>query len=378
MFKIERALMPVIENWLFKGKVLTIYGPRQVGKTTLAMDILKKYGSTDNYFDCDIPSISAKFQNPEPVLLKRLIGDANLIIIDEAQRIHNIGHTLKVFHDHIPEVQIIATGSSSFSLRSKINEHLTGRGIEFLLLPFSLNEMSQIYKTHEIDSLFQIFMVYGLYPEITKSNESEAMKLIENLSSKYLYKDILEFNNLKKPELLMNLLQLLSFQVGSEVSRNELAVKLGTGRETIERYLDLLEKSFVIFRLKPLARNQRNEITRKEKIYFYDNGIRNSIISSFQSIDFRADIGALFENFMISERLKILENSGKNKNLWFWRTRDQKEIDYIEEHNGKFKAFDLKWTKRKIKKSAVQMFEKLYGNVDFSVISKTNYFEFLE
>ncbi len=378
MFKIERDLMPQVEKWLFKGKILTIYGPRQVGKTTLALDVLNKYGSTDNYFDCDIPSIAAKLQNPEPVLLKRLFGDAKLIVIDEAQRVQNIGLTLKIIHDHIPQIQVIATGSSSFALRNSINEPLTGRGMEFLLLPFSINEMSQLYKNHEIDSLVKFFMVYGLYPEITKKNESDAAKLIENLASKYLYKDILEFENLKKPELLINILQLLAFQVGSEVSRNEIAVKLGTSRETVERYIDLLEKSFVIYRLKPLTRNQRNEIARKEKIYFYDNGIRNSIISSFQPVEVRNDNGAMFENFLLSERIKRLEVSGIKKNMWFWRTHDQKEIDYIEEHNGKFSAFEFKWTKGKIKKLSIEMFEELYGTTEFKLITRDNYFEFLE
>ncbi len=377
MFKIQRELMPQIEKWLFKGKILTIYGPRQVGKTTLAIDILKKYGSTDDYFDCDIPSVASRFQNPEPVLLKRLIGNAKLVVIDEAQRIENIGLTLKIIHDHMPDIQIIATGSSSFALKNSTNEPLTGRGIEFLLLPFSINEISQLYKNREIDSLIQFFMIYGLYPEVIKKNENDAIKLIENLAAKYLYKDILEFENLKKPDLLMNILQLLAFQIGAEVSKNEIAVKLGTSRETVERYIDLLEKAFVIFRLKPLARNQRNEVARKEKIYFYDNGIRNSIISAFQPIEIRNDAGALFENFMIAERLKFLEFSGIKRNLWFWRTHDQKEIDYIEEYNGKFDAFEFKWTKGKIKKSTSERFEQLYGNSTFKLITKDNYFEFL-
>jgi len=378
MFKIKRELASQVEKWLFKGKVITIFGPRQVGKTTLAYDILRKYGHEKDYFDCDIPSVAAKFEDPEPVLINRLIGDSKIIVIDEAQKIKNIGLTLKVIHDHIPEVQVIATGSSSFNLRNMINEPLTGRGLEFLLLPFSINEIGQIYRPLEIDSLFNTLMTYGLYPEIIDKNEEEAEKLIGNIASKYLYKDILEFENLKKPELLMNILQLLAFQIGNEVSRNEIATKLNTSRETVERYLDLLEKAFVIFRLKPLSRNQRKEIARKEKIYFYDIGIRNSIISAFQPLELRNDIGAMFENFMIAERLKYLEFRGLKKNLWFWRTHDQKEIDYIEEHNGKFHAFEFKWKKGKIKMSSIERFSESYENVEFKVISKDNYFEFIE
>lgn len=278
----------------------------------------------------------------------------------------------------MPDTQVIATGSSSFKLRSDINEPLTGRGIEFLLLPFSLNELGQLYKAHEIDTLLPFFMRYGLYPEIVDKSETDAEMLIANLSSKYLYKDIMEFENLKKPELLTNILQLIALQLGSEVSRNEIASKLNTSRETIERYIDLLEKAFVIFRLKPLSRNRRNEIARKEKIFFYDTGIRNSIISAFQPIDLREDRGALFENFMIAERLKHLQLQSKKRNLWFWRTHDGKEIDYIEEYDGRFSAYELKWGKPKIKKATAESFKATYEPVTISIITRDNYYEFLQ
>jgi uncharacterized protein len=378
VIEIARDLEPVIESWLFKGKILTIYGPRQAGKTTMAKRILKKHGSEKGYFNCDIPSVASSFENPEPVLLERIIDQAKLVVIDEAQRIANIGLTLKIIHDHIPQVQVIATGSSSFQLRNIVNEPLTGRSIEFLLLPFSLNELKQLYTPNEIDALLPFYIRYGLYPEIVTRSESDAEILISDLSSKYLYKDIMEFETLKKPELLTNLLQLISFQLGSEVSRNELASKLNTSRETIERYLDLLEKAFVIYRLKPLARNQRNEIARKEKIYFYDTGIRNSIISAFQAIDFRSDLGPLFENFMIAERLKYLQLKSQRRKSWFWRTHDGKEIDYIEEYGGQFKAYEFKWGKGKTKKSTIETFKSYYKNTDFQTISRSNYFEFIK
>jgi len=378
MKEIKRDLEPLIESWLYKHKIITIFGPRQVGKTTLAKKILRKHGSEKDYFNCDIPSIAQSFENPEPLLLERIIDKAGIIVIDEAQRIKNMGLTLKIIHDTMPNVQVIATGSSSFQLRNSMNEPLTGRGIEFLLLPFSLNELRQIYRPHEIDALLPFYMRYGLYPEIVDKTEAAAETLITNLAAKYLYKDILEFENLKKPELLTNILQLLAFQLGAEASRNEIASKLNTSRETIERYIDLLEKAFVLFRLKPLSRNQRNEISRKEKIYFYDTGIRNSIISAFQSLDFRTDAGALFENFMIVERLKYIQLQNQNRNLWFWRTHDGKEIDYIEEYDGQFHAFELKWGKGKIKKSTIERFNSLYENAEISTISRTNYFEFLK
>ena len=378
MIEIKRDLEPTIESWLFKGKIITIFGPRQVGKTTLAKRILKNHGSVEYYFNCDIPSIAQRFENPEPLLLDRIIDKAKLIVIDEAQRIRNIGLTLKIIHDTMPDTQVIATGSSSFKLRSDINEPLTGRGIDFLLLPFSLTELGQLYKPHDIDTLLPFFMRYGLYPEIVDKSENDAETLITNLASKYLYKDIMEFENLKKPELLTNILQLIALQLGSEVSRNEIASKLNTSRETIERYIDLLEKAFVIFRLKPLSRNRRNEIARKEKLFFYDTGIRNSIISAFQPIDLREDRGALFENFMIAERLKCLQLQSKKRNLWFWRTHDGKEIDYIEEYDGRFNAYELKWSRPKIKKATAGSFRSTYKTADISVITRDNYYEFLQ
>lgn len=378
MNEIPRNLQSQVESWLFQKKIITIFGARQVGKTTLSKAILARHGNSKDYFNCDIPSIVSRFENPEPVLLKRLIGDAGIIVIDEAQKVNNIGLTLKILHDELPEVQIIATGSSSFTLRNSVSEPLTGRGIEFLLLPFSLEELKTLYRPHELDALLPFFMRFGLYPDVVQKDEESARILIDNLSSKYLYRDILEFEQLKKPELLFNLLQLLAFQIGHEVSRNELANTLGTSRETIERYLDLLEKSFVIFRLKPLARNQRNEITRKEKIYFYDIGVRNALISSFHPIDLRQDTGQVFENFMIAERLKYLSYHGLIRNTWFWRTHDQKEIDYIEEYDGKFYAYEIKWKKGKIKQSTVGAFNNNYPETTFSLITSENYFTFTE
>jgi len=352
------------------------FGARQVGKTTMVKQLLASHGSPRNYCNCDITSAAAIFENLEPVLLKHSIGSAQLIVIDEAQRVKNIGLTLKVLHDTMPDLQIITTGSSSFSLSDALNEPLTGRGIEFTLYPFSLQEIEQIYQPHEINVQLPIFMRYGLYPEIVDAPEDEAVLLIRNLTEKYLFKDILELENLKKPELLKNLLMLLALQLGSKVSRNELANRLHTSRETIERYLDLLEKCFVIYRLKPLSRNRRNEIARKEKIYFYDLGIRNALINAFQDLPMRNDTGAMFENFMIMERQKNLEVLGRQPAVWFWRTHDQKEIDYLEEADGKFDAFEFKWSKSKgsLRKSVKQAFLQNYPNSAFHLITRKNWF----
>lgn len=372
---IERLLEKRIEEWLFKGKIITVFGPRQVGKTTLVKKLLEKHGHPEHYYNCDIPSVARYFEEPEPVLLRRLIGNAALVVIDEAQNVENIGKTLKVIHDSMPEIQVIATGSSSFALGNSLNEPLTGRGVEFILYPLSLKELEGIYRPHEIDPQITFFLRFGLYPEILDQTEDRAGMLIENLADKYLYKDILALENLRKPELLTSLLQLLAFQIGSEVSRNELAVRLHTSRETVERYLDLLEKTFVIFRLKPLSRNRRNEIARKEKIYFYDLGIRNSVISSFQPLQKRNDTGALFENLMILERLKYLQYSGQNPKPWFWRTHDQKEIDYLEESSGRFHAFAFKWGKGGIRSSVRDSFLLDYPDTEFTLITRDNYFE---
>ncbi|MFP4180229.1 MAG: ATP-binding protein [Spirochaetaceae bacterium] len=371
---IRRSLEDRVEQWLFRGKIISIFGARQVGKTTMVQQLLKKHGDLSNYYNCDIPSVAAYFENPEPMLLSRLIGNAKLIVIDEAQRVKNIGLTLKVLHDTMPRVQIITTGSSSFHLGNALNEALTGRGMEFLLFPFSLKELEQLYAPHEIDVQLPFFLRFGLYPEITDKSEKDAAALIQNLSSKYLYRDILELENLKKPELLTNLLQLIALQLGSEVSRNEIAHKLHTSRETIERYLDLLEKSFVIYRLKPLSKNRRKEIVRKEKIYFYDTGIRNAIINSFQDFAVRNDIGALFENFMIIERLKHLESLGETPAKWFWRTHDQKEIDYVEEKNGMYHAFEFKWSDGIISKSVRTNFLENYPSAVFTLITGRDHF----
>lgn len=369
----SRDLEKQIDKWIFRNKILVVYGARQVGKTTFVKMLLEKYGKTNEYYDCDNFEIKDLLESQNFERMKSYFGNSKMIVLDEAQRVRNIGISLKILHDNLPDLQIIATGSSSFELSNKINEPLTGRSFEYLMLPFSIKEIEQTSNRAGIVSRMNKLLVYGMYPEVYEKSDADAEMIIENIASKYLYKDILEFEYLKKSELLMNLLRLIALQLGSEVSKNELAVKLNTSRITVEKYLSLLEKTFVIYRLKPFSRNIRKEINKKEKIYFYDLGIRNALISRFNKIEFRDDIGALWENFCIMERVKHLNNNGIRKNLYFWRTNQQKEIDLVEEYNSEIEVFEFKWKggKQKIHKEFVDAYKPL----NYNFITINNLFE---
>lgn len=371
----KRHLEPIIEGWLNKGKIIIIYGPRQVGKTTLAKELLKKYGNRRDYYNCEITAVAQSLTTQDPHALKSLFGDAKCIVFDEAQRIVNIGLVLKVFHETYPEIQIIATGSSSFSLANKISEPLTGRALEFTLFPLSLAELTQKYTSIDLSGNLEQYLRYGLYPEIANSSTPDAEILLNNLTGKYLFQDILEHEQIKKSSLLTNLLQLIALQLGNEVSLNELATRLLTNRKTIERYLDLLEKAFVIIRLRSLSRNLRNEIGKKQKIYFYDLGIRNSVISRYNPLAIRDDVGGLWENFCIIERLKYLHYHQISCNRYFWRTHNQKEIDYIEEREGALAGYEFKWSKDTCKKP--QEFLVTYPNSSIQLVNKNNFSQFL-
>lgn len=373
---VHRYLLDIIQPWLFRNKILIIYGARQVGKTTMVKELLKSYPDQSKYLNCETFSVKQSFESNDPVVLKAVLGQAELIVLDEAQRIDKIGIVLKIIHDTYPEIQIIATGSSSFDLSNKINEPLTGRALEFILYPFSVDELRQVFPDHQLLTNQSPFLRFGMYPEIIDKSESEAKFLIDNLTGKYLYKDILEYEQLKKPQLIVKLLQMLALQIGSEVSVNELAVALQVNRSTIDRYIDILEKAFVIFRLQAFSRNLRKELTKKFKVYFYDIGIRNSLIANFNSPEIRQDYGALWENFFIVERLKFLRQTGKNPNRYFWRTHNKYEIDYIEETGGKLYAFECK-TKKTTKIKIPSDFINAYPGSDFYIISPENYWGFV-
>lgn len=372
---IEREIQEKIEEDLWKGRVVIIYGARQVGKTTLANQILEKYPESSGYYNCEESDAADGLSAGTSTALKNFFGDKKLVILDEAQKIKNIGTKLKLLIDNYPKMQIIVTGSSSFELANIINEPLTGRFYSYQLYPFSLYELKQIYAEAEAGRLLERFLRLGLYPEITKLGEQEAQKQISLIAKNYLFKDIFTFQEVRNPEVLTKLTQMLALQLGNEVSLDELANSLGVSIETVERYIVLLERAFVIFRLPAFSRNLRTEIKKSRKIYFYDCGIRNALIRNFNSIDLRSDVGALWENFCIAERIKANQRKDLSPNQYFWRTYSQKEIDYLEERDGKLYAFEFKWNKKKTK--IPKEFLNAYKNAEFEIINRDNYFKFL-
>ncbi len=371
---IKRTIQSRLEDKFFKGKVIILYGPRQVGKTTLVKEIQKKNLSNSIYFNCDEPDIREKLESKTSTFLKELIGDKKIIIIDEAQRVKNIGITLKLIIDNFKDVQVIATGSSSFDLANKTTESLTGRKYEFYLYPFSIEELNPEKNKIEIDRTIENRMIYGLYPEvIIKSAEAE--ENIKLIAKSYLYKDILQYQNIKNPNILEKLLQSLALQVGNEVSYNELSNFLDIDKKTVANYIEILKKAFVIFELKPFSRNLRNELRKLRKIYFFDNGVRTALINNFNSLDRRNDAGQFWENFIISERVKINSNHGNDYNMYFWRTHDKKEIDYLEEKNGKLYGYKIKLGSGRL--SGVKLFLDTYPDSELKVIKKDNYNELI-
>lgn len=373
---INRIIKKQINEALFRGKIIVLYGARQVGKTTILKQIALENKEKSLFLNCDEPNVRNALTEKTSTELKRYIGDKKLVLIDEAQRVTNIGLTLKLLIDTYPEIQVIASGSSSFDLANKINEPLTGRKKEFFLFPISLNELRQDHNEIDMDNLLNNLLIYGSYPKVvTSEGNTLAENTIKEITESYLYKDILQFKGLKKPELVEKILQALALQLGQEVSFTELARLLNTDKKTVERYVSLLEKAFVIFRLNPLSRNQRNEIGKNKKIYFYDLGMRNGIIQNFNPMNIRNDIGALWENFLIVERMKKNYYNNNKPNIFFWRTYEQKELDYVEEIGGKLSAFEFKWSGQKWK--IPKDFLESYKNSTASLITRENYSDFV-
>ena len=372
---IKREIQDSIEERLFKGKLIIIYGARQVGKTTLIKEIGNKYPDDKLYLNCDEPDIRELLTDTTSTKLKNLAGQKKLVLIDEAQRVKNIGITLKLFADELKNVQVIATGSSSFELSNVINEPLTGRKYEFNLYPFSMRELSKEFGWIEANRLLQERIIHGMYPEIVV-NPAEKKNLLKEITRSYLFKDILSYEGIRKPEILEKLIMALAAQVGNEVSNNELAATIGLDKDTINKYMDILEKAFVIFRLSPFSRNVRTEITKMKKVYFYDTGIRNALISNFNNLELRNDKGALWENFMIVERLKMISALNKEVKNYFWRTAQQQEIDYVEEENNALSAYEFSWNINKKKKIPLT-FRNAYEVKTFGVITIENYNDFL-
>lgn len=370
---IPRILEKRIKERLFKGKVIIVYGARQVGKSTLVKHILAEYGDEGRYLNCELMSVVNGLSELEADKIKAYLGNYKLIVLDEAQNIPDIGKVLKIMVDTYPETQIIATGSSSFDLAQNISEPLTGRCFRFILYPLSLQELKQEGGLVEVEGRLENLMRFGSYPEIVTLGENAARERLQEIASDYLYKDVLKFEGIRKATLIKTLLQSLALQLGQEVSYNELANKLGVSRHTVEKYLDILEQSFVIFRLNSFSRNMRKEISKAVKIYFYDLGIRNSLIENFNRLEIRNDTGELWENFCILERRKYFENNLKSVSSYFWRTYDQKELDYVEEADGKIIGFEFKWNAGKVKYPK-EFMEKYQAKVE--VINNKNYWKF--
>ncbi len=339
---IRRLLESSIRDDLFKGKAILLFGPRQTGKSTLIEWLLKETGKPWVYLNGDEATTREALMNPTSAGLRTIIGDHRLVFIGEAQRIPEAGLTIKLFTDQIRDVQVIATGSSAFELSNKVNEPLTGRKFEHFLFPLSFKEMVQHHGLLIEKGVLETRMVYGYYPEIV-TNPGKEKRLLKLIADSYLYKDLLMLEQIKKPLLLEKLLKALALQVGHEISFNALAQMVGADKETVEKYIDLLSKAYVLFSLPALSRNIRNEIRKGKKIYFFDCGIRNAIINNFNPLSSRTDVGSLWENFFISERMKFLRYQGIDAGHYFWRTTQQQEIDLVEELNGKFTAFECKW-----------------------------------
>lgn len=371
---IKRILAKTIQKQLNTNKAIVLLGARQVGKTTLLKTLFENLPDV-LWMNGDELDIQALFENISAPRLKAIFGNKKTIIIDEAQRIKDIGLRMKLITDQIPNVQLIATGSSAFELANKLNEPLTGRKWEHKMYPISFGEMVAHHGLIEEKRLVPHRLVYGYYPDVV-NNAGLEKEILKQLSNSYLYKDVLLLEQIKKPEGLIKLLQGLAFQVGSQVSYNELAQLCGLDAKTVEKYISLLEQSYIVFRLGSFSRNLRSELKSSRKIYFYDNGIRNALIANFNQIDLRQDVGALWENFLIAERIKLLHYNNKWVNYWFWRTKEQKEIDYIEESDGQLSAFEFKWNP-KAKSKTPKLFLGTYANSQFQIIHKDNVEDFL-
>ena len=365
-----------IRDFLFRGKAILLIGPRQVGKTTLVQQLISSLGKSTLWLSGDDPSIRALLNDISINRIKSLIGTNEIVVVDEAQRIQNAGLTLKLITDHIPQTQLIIIGSSSIDLAAETEESLVGRKFEFHLFPVSFAEMVAYTGLLDENTSLEHRLVYGYYPEIVLSEPKLARRILNELTEGLMYKDLLTLDKIKKPSLVVKLLQALALQLGNEVSYRELAELIGADSGTVEKYIDLLEKAYVIFRLPSISRNMRNEIKRGKKVYFYDNGIRNSIIQNFSPLNLRNDKGALWENFLIVERLKRNAYQENYSNYFFWRTFSQQEIDFIEEREGKLYAFEFKWNSKK-KVKFPKAFQEAYPNSEFKLIHSENYEDFI-
>lgn len=372
---INRIIKASILSDYKRRKVIVLLGARQVGKTTLLSELCEGKDRVLS-LNCDNVDDVLALEGKTTTELRQLLSSYELVFIDEAQRVKNVGLTLKMIGDLKLETQVVVTGSSSLDMADEINEPATGRLIEYNLFPFSLPELALYSSEREENRLLENRMIYGLYPEVV-TEPGDAKRTLMTLTNNYLYKDLFAYKGIKKPELIQKLVRALALQLGSEVSYNELSNLLGVDRGTVETYINLLEKCFVVFRLDSFSRNLRNEIKKGKKVYFYDNGVRNAVLSNFAPLELRNDVGALWENLMVSERVKRNAYSGNYAQLFFWRTHEQQEIDLIEEQDGMLHTFEFKWN-GKARSSQPKVFASSYPSSTYEVITPENYWAFLK
>lgn len=369
---IKRELLDIIQKRYNRGKAILVVGPRQVGKTTLIKELLKDKNYL--FLDGDDIEIRNTLATVNTEQLKAIIGNFKFIFVDEAQRIPNIGLTLKIVTDQFKGAQLLVSGSSAFELKSLMNEPLTGRKFQYTLLPISWKEFEDNIGYLKAQQQLEQRLLYGMYPDII-NNLGYEVEYLKELSDSYLYKDILSFHNIKKLDVLEKLVQALAYQIGQEVSFNELSKLLGIDKNTVSSYIDILENNYIIYRLSSFSKNLRSEIKRNQKIYFYDLGIRNSVIGDFKPLSMRQDKGQIWENFLVTERLKANLYHQSLAKSFFWRTTRQQEIDYVETLQGDISAFEFKWNPKQ-KAKIPKTFTRTY-NVDVEVIGRSNFREFI-
>lgn len=372
---LQRIIVDRIKNRLFKGKTILVFGARQVGKTTMIEQFLERRSESVLHISGDEPDIREQFKSITSTQIKNYVGDNKILFIDEAQRINNIGLTLKLVTDNLKNIQVIATGSSTFEMANEMNEPLTGRKFEFTLFPFSFQEMVTHHGLIEEKRELEQRLIFGSYPEVVTATDDKE-ELLSLITDSYLYKDILMLDTIKRPKLLHNILKALALQIGSEVSFNEIAQLVGADKGTVEKYIHLLEQTFVVFTLPSFSRNVRNELKKSKKIYFYDCGIRNAIIGNYSSINNRTDIGALWENYLIAERIKQKKYTNQKTEFYFWRTTQQQEIDLIEVDGDEITAIEFKWNKKSNAKIS-KTFTNAYPNAKLELVTPSNYEGFL-
>ncbi len=374
---IPQAQLPRLKNLVTPGKVVVVHGPRRVGKTTLLQHFAAQVSEDILFVTGEDITVREYLESQSIAKLTAFVGSRKLLLVDEAQYVREIGRNLKLLVDHLPDLRIVATGSSSFDLANTTGEPLTGRKYSLLLLPLAQLELNEVEASHETDAALELRLLYGSYPEVILLNSNtERERYLKELVASYLFKDILQLEDVRHADRLSRLLQLLAFQIGSQISVAELGTQLGMSKNTVDRYLDLLEKVFVIYARRGFSRNLRKEISKSRRYYFYDNGIRNALINNFNPLSLRDDVGALWENYAVTERLKANLYLDRQVESYFWRTYERQEIDLIEERAGQLAGFELKWSPSRSTAPPTN-WVRAYPEASFSVVHRDNYMPFL-